>query len=279
MEKIVGLGLNIWSKINDKHSVELAYQLFSTPRKGKFKGQLPLFLQSAHTEFFLFEGLNIQTYCWRHQDNSKPVLLLVHGWQSNSLRWQQLIELLAPHYTIVAIDAIGLGNSQGNNLSVPVYSRLLIEVLRIYTPDYAIAHSLGAFALLQGLCIENNDILLKKIILLGALDKFNTVIEDFYKLLGISLSLQDKFNSYLRSMIPCDLEVYRSLSCIACLSCSTKLFVLHDKHDQVVPLEDSLELHQALVQRGDQLFYSESLGHSMQDPLVYNAILRFLQTQ
>lgn len=91
LPKIVGKVINTASYISKEYAANKALTLFATPRKGKIApGQL-IFLKSASTQELEYNGLKIATYQWA---GNNKTLLLVHGWESNSARWKNLIEVL-----------------------------------------------------------------------------------------------------------------------------------------------------------------------------------------
>src|SRR6056300_562050 len=72
---------------------QIAVKLFSTPRKGKLEPEQKNYLKSASQNTLHYKDLNIKTYHWK---GTKETILLVHGWESNSARWKELIALLKP---------------------------------------------------------------------------------------------------------------------------------------------------------------------------------------
>lgn len=80
---------------------------------------------------------------------SGPVLVLLHGTGAATHSWAKLMPLLAPHYTIVAMDLPGHGFSstpEGSKLSLPGMAGcigLLLTALKV-EPFAIIGHSAGA---------------------------------------------------------------------------------------------------------------------------------------
>lgn len=273
MKKLIGVLLNTLSIFNAKASVKIAFKLFSTPLKGKLHGQLPAFLQRATLQKLDFNGQSMQCYIW--DITSKPIqtILLVHGWQSNSNRWEDLINYLPNNYRIIAIDAMGQGKSQGKQLSVYHYSQLIQQALEVFNPNVVISHSLGSFALLAALSKGHNPGL-NKVVVMGSLDKFKDIVDNYYKMMGYSKALQRQITLYLQSIIQMDMESYCGALFVENLL--VKTLVIHDYQDQVIPLEQSKELHEVLKQNGAQIIYTKDLDHSLQDPKVYQSIKDFI---
>lgn len=54
----------------------------------------------------------LDTQIYLYKTGSGPPLLFIHGHRSDVLRWQKLVNLLSPHFTVYAPDLPGFGKSQ-----------------------------------------------------------------------------------------------------------------------------------------------------------------------
>lgn len=84
---------------------------------------------------------------------SGPALLLIHGIGDNSSTWNEVIPMLAQHYTVIAPDLLGHGKSDKPraDYSVPAFAngmRDLLVVLGI-TKVTVVGHSLGGGVAMQ----------------------------------------------------------------------------------------------------------------------------------
>ena len=87
--KSIGIYLNILSLIWPEKALQLAYALFSEPREGRlFKNKLPAILKEAQTNTLQHDNHFFQTYTWK---GNETIVLLVHGWESNASRWENLL--------------------------------------------------------------------------------------------------------------------------------------------------------------------------------------------
>ncbi|MHC5361971.1 alpha/beta hydrolase [Myroides sp. LJL110] len=276
MKKLVGKIINTYSVFNICRAVKIAYGLFATPRKGKIKGDLPDFLKKATSGKLTFDLLELQVYSWNNSRANSQTILLVHGWQSNTNRWEALCKGLPRNYNWVGVDAPCQGKSQGTELSVYQYSQVLQEVIKEFNPQIIIAHSLGAFAVLDSLSNKQNPFL-EKIILLGALDKFEHIVWNYFNMMGYNKKLQERFISYIESIIGKDLSEYASYLFVE--NITAKFLVIHDKNDCVVPLEKSLNLHRELQKKNAEIIYTHNSDHSLQNQTVYTYIYDFITQQ
>lgn len=144
LPKIVGKAINTISYVSKEFAANKAMSLFATPRKGKINAAQSKFLQSAETLELEYNGLKIMTYQWA--GNGKTVLL-VHGWESNSARWKNLMTKLQKHdCNIIALDAPAHGNSGSKQFNALLYAEFINVVSKKFNPEIIIGHSVGGMA-------------------------------------------------------------------------------------------------------------------------------------
>lgn len=273
MIKGIGLLINVLSLLSLKKARDIAYKLFSTPRTGKIKkSQIPLFLSQSRRSSFIFNGLEIQCYQWNSEQADLPLVMLFHGWESNTSRWEAMITHLGDNYRYVCIDSMGLGLSEGSNLSVIDYSHLIDYALSKYKPTYVVSHSLGSFALLYQLSVSKY-LFVDKVVLMGCLDCFDSVVNNYVQMLGYRTAIVNSLNVYLESLINMSMKNYASQHFIN--KVSNELLIIHDKDDTIVDLIECSTFHSIAQERGIELFYTEGLGHSVQHTKVYQKVLDY----
>lgn len=106
-----------------------------------------------HSSFVQAAGIR-----WHVQQMGRgPVLLLLHGTGAATHSWRDLLPLLAPHFSCVAIDLPGHGFSSmppGAHMSLDGMSRMLTALLAQLQlrPEVVVGHSAGA-AIAAQLCL------------------------------------------------------------------------------------------------------------------------------
>src|SRR2546423_5269436 len=82
-----------------------------------------------------------------------PVVVLIHGITGSSLTWEEVIEPLAEHYTVVAPDLLGHGESAKprGDYSLGAYASGVRDLLQAIGHDRAtvVGHSLGGGVAMQ----------------------------------------------------------------------------------------------------------------------------------
>jgi pimeloyl-ACP methyl ester carboxylesterase len=182
--KIIGLYINILSFLFPKKAISIAFDLFSQPKKGRLSSdKLPNFAQKAEIDTFTFKGQRFKSYIWK---GNETVVLLAHGWESNSLRWEKLFPYLQERgCTIVAVDGPAHGLSSGNTFDIPKYAAFINIVAQKYNPQFLIGHSLGGIScLFYQYFYKNNTV--KKIVILGSPCDFKLILENYFNFLSLN---------------------------------------------------------------------------------------------
>lgn len=98
---------------------------------------------------------------FRYSASGKPPLLLVHGFPEHSLTWLHIGPILAEHYTVIAPDNRGMGESSlasNGNYTAAAGGEDLIAVLNFLNVSnaYVFAHDKGV-GLATSLALEHSD--------------------------------------------------------------------------------------------------------------------------
>ena len=274
MEKAVGTLVNLISLISVNKAVYLVHKLFSTPRKGKLSPKhLPNFLQQAKISTFIFQEELVYTYQWNAQATEKPLILLIHGWESNSARWEEWQTYVGTAFRLVAFDAPSLGQSKGKNLSVKNYQEVIDIAIEHFQPQGIIAHSLGAFTAFQQLSAKSYPTV-QKVVLLGTFDRFEHILAEYFTLLGYKHRLCLAYLHYVETLLKHPLALYSSTQ--ATQNIHIPVLCIHDRLDEKVSYQEATAFHQALQAKNNRVVSTANLGHSLQDAVVFETILTFL---
>ncbi|MTG98687.1 MULTISPECIES: alpha/beta hydrolase [Myroides] len=276
MKKCIGACLNLLSYFSLPKAVSIAFKLFSTPRKGRLKArELSDFLSQAEQYAISIDGQQIHCYKWNAHLVSKPLVLLIHGWESNSNRWEQLVAFLGrENYRFVAFDAFGMGLSSGKVFNVPAYSNLIRQMLLHFEPSRVVSHSLGSFALLSSLAGHYYSFL-EKVVLLGCPNRFKDVLVNYGDMMSYNSKLRNGIYDYAQTLIDVPLDDYAAEYYIE--KFNLPVLLIHDRLDDVVVLEECHLFHERIKVANSHLVLTEGYGHSLQDAKVYQAIEDFIQ--
>jgi pimeloyl-ACP methyl ester carboxylesterase len=268
--RTIGFYLNVMSFVFPKKAILKAYTLFSIPRIGKLsKEALPKILKEAVLETLIANDQSIQTYLWK---GDETIILLIHGWESNSSRWAKLIiELKKTGHSIVAIDAPAHGLSSGKIFSVPNYAEYIKIATQKYQPKFIIGHSMGGKACLYYQYLyQNLDI--KKMILLGTPCDFNIIIENYIKLLYLNSIVSRGLKKHYLDIFNIDIEQFSGRLFASKINIESLIF--HDIEDKIVLFEEGKKLAKYL--QNSTFIETKGLGHGLQNKALYRQIKEFI---
>lgn len=268
--KLVGLYINLISFFNPEKAKQIAYTIFSQPRKGKIKnGKLPKTLQSAEQETLTYDGENFQVYTW---PGNAEIILLLHGWESNASRWKKLLQHLKPlGKTIIAIDAPAHGQSTGKEFNAPRYAEFIHVLLQKYQPKTLIGHSIGGAAIAFYLNKYPNDHI-DKIVLLGAPSSFKKISDNFINLLSLNKKVQKRLEQYYHEKF--NIHINDFAGHLFAQNFTQKAIIAHDADDAVIKVEEGRQY--AAAWKNAIYIETQGLGHSMHDKALYQQIAEFV---
>ncbi len=202
-----------------------------------------------------------------------PTVLLVHGWNG---RGTQLGGFVAPlverGYRVVAFDALGHGDSPGNQQSLP---ELAGDIRRVADDLGAlhgvIAHSLGGaattLAISQGLRVE-------RAVFISPPANPEEFLSIFATALGISRDVRDRVQRRVEARLAMKMVDMRAD--LLARSMRTPLLVIHDRDDKEVPVEVGQSIADAWS--GAEIVVTEGLGHQriLRDESVHHRAVQFI---
>ena len=268
--KFIGVYINLLSFVFPKKASQLAYAIFSEPRTGKLsKNNLPKILQETQTETFQHNEHHFQTYTWKGNDT---VILLIHGWESNASRWENILPYLKKSgSTIIAIDGPAHGLSSGKEFNVPKYAEFIDIAVRKFLPRYLIGHSIGGNACLYYQSVYQNAAI-QKMVILGAPSDFRIILNNYVALLSLNSKISKTLEDHYLKHFKLKLEQFSGQLFASKLD--IKGLIAHDVDDTVVLFEEGKKI--ASSWKNSRFIETAGLGHSMHDDDLYKKVALFL---
>ncbi|WP_353850959.1 alpha/beta hydrolase [Flavobacterium sp.] len=259
------------SFIKPEKAKQIAYQLFSQPRKGKLNpNQLPKTLINTEKEIFQHEDHTFQTYIWKGNDE---IILLVHGWESNASRWKKMLNHLKPlGKTIIAIDAPAHGLTTGKEFNAPKYAEYINTLTKKYSPKIIIGHSVGGAAISYYLHKFGNPNI-EKVVLLGAPSDFKIISNNFVSMLSLNKKIKNRLENYYQEKFNIHIDEFKAHNFAQ--NFSQKAFIAHDIDDKIVLVEEGKKY--ASNWKNAIYIETKGLGHSLHDHDLYQKISQFIQ--
>ncbi|WP_289039061.1 alpha/beta hydrolase [uncultured Zobellia sp.] len=269
LPKVYGRYFNMLARVSKKKAAKKAFYVFCTVRKGRVLPNQKEYLDQAKGDTIEVKKHTLQTYHW---PGNKETVLLVHGWESNTFRWRNLIaKLREADYNIVAFDAPAHGYSSGKYLNVPLYSDGVQAMIQKHDPKYLIGHSVGGMTLMYNEFYHQNPNV-QKMVTIGSPSEFYEIMDHYQRLLN--------FNNTVRKALEA-LVLKRFGFTVAEFSSSRfaekntkKGLLFHDEEDKLAPFHASEAVH---AHWKNSIFVrTKGLGHSMHQEHINDQIVDFL---
>ncbi len=268
LARSLGACINILSYIAPRQAAGLAHRFFSRPRYGRLEVHaLPEPLKQARKSVYPSALGNIVCYEW----GSGPKILLLHGWESHSGRWERLLPFL-DGYHVMAIDAPGHGQDSGIEFSAPKYAAFADAVSATFQPDFIIGHSMGGISLLY-LLHHYPMPQLRKAVVMGAPSEMAAIVANFNDQLGLSKRARKVFDAYIEARYGFLPSAFSGAAFAKTITVET--LVVHATDDDVVPVAEGERIAAALP-NGHFLSVTGS-GHRLHDDALYADIRSFLR--
>jgi len=266
---LIGNYLRILFFLSPQKAVRKAYTIFCSPRKGKVLPEQEEFLDDAADEAIRMHNGYIQTYRWA---NMGETILLVHGWESNSNRWKELIKKLHKKgYNVIAFDAPAHGNSSGKILNVPLYTECLQKVIEYYRPNHLIGHSVGAMtALYHQYSFPNLEI--EKLVILAPPGELSRIMNGYQKILKLSSKFMAALDEYFKEKHNFYFHEFSVPEFVKKIN--NKGIIIHDKYDDIAPYQEGVAIYENWPNA--QLITTENYGHSLFFNEVDTVIINYL---
>lgn len=268
--RTIGASLNTLAHIAPAKAAQLGFELFCRPMRVPIKEKQKTFFNTAVRENFNFQGINIQTYRW---GNGNKNILLLHGWQSHSYRWKPYIEALSNEHTVYTLDAPGHGLSDGNFLSVPLYSEVIEEqIRRIGNIDTIITHSLGGFSTFYTF-YRNPSLIANKIITLASPGE----AQEFFDFYIRSLRLSPKSSRLIVRRFEEIFHKTPAFFSAPAFAASLNIpgLIIHDEDDDETPFYHAERIHRAW--KNSKLVKTKGFGHNLKSTEVIKQVIQFVQ--
>jgi len=271
ISKSLGLYINILSYIYPKKASWLAYKFFSHPRDGRLiKESLPDILKEAEAEMITHNDFLFQMYTWKGNDTK---VLLMHGWESNASRWEQLIGYLKKSgCTIIAVDAPAHGLSSGAEFNIPQYAEFVDVVVQKVKPNYLIGHSLGGATAIFFQSHYPNDYI-QKMVVLGAPCDLATILKNYVGMLSLNSNVFQLLEKHFFEHFRIKTHEFSGSIFVSNIK-KVKGLIAHDLHDTVVSFKEAKKIAAAWPEA--KFITTNGLGHSLHGDALYNSIYSFL---
>lgn len=250
---------------------QYAYKLWLTPTRFKMTEREKISADKADARFIVAGGLKIRVWSW----GEGPAVLFIHGWSGRGTQISSFIDPLnQAGFKVMSLDLPAHGESEGKRTNAFNVSESISEVIKsIDNLHSVITHSFGG--LVFGY-YYNSRLPIKNGVMICPPATLNTAFKQFTDTLELPKSVETYILQTLKQNFGDD--VFERLSLITNAAKITQpILVVHDKEDDVVPVQDGKLVANAL-QHGT-FYETTDLGHRkiLYDKTVIDRVLQHIK--
>ncbi len=262
--------LNTLAWVAPKKAGNKGFYLFCNPRRRPVKPHHMEFLDTAEKFTIDYAGKKVQGYKW---GNGEKKLLLVHGWESHSYWWKNIVSALSKEkFTIYSIDAPGHGLSEGTYINIPHYSGLIEKMILEHEGFYAIlGHSLGSFSSIYTMHRAPH-LAVSKLVMMAAPGEAKEWVDFYQTFLGLSDRTMNEIGKIFVDKLGKSPD-YFSLKEFAKTMTRPGL-IIHDTEDKEAPYQYALAAHKNWP--NSAMITTNGLGHNLKSLELIKEVEAFL---
>ena len=263
----------ILTSISKRKAAEKAFELFCTPQI-RNKKKLPKIFETAERLQLKVDGIIVRG--WRFNHPAARKVLILHGYESSVTNFDRYVKpLINKGYEVLAFDAPANGRSDGKQITLPLYSKMIKEIHKKFGPVQSfMAHSFGGLALSLALEEINHDDNYK-VALIAPASETRTAINTFFSFLKLSPDIREDFEKIIVEKGGVHSDWYSIARAMTKIKATVLWF--HDEDDDVTPLSDAIQVKEAHYPNVEFVI-TKGLGHRRiyRDNEVVKAIVDFL---
>lgn len=266
--KSIGIYFNIARYFSEDYTIDQLFRLFCTPLSGSYSSSDLKFIHTAQQHRLSTEEDEI---VYHHWEGTGKRVLFIHGWESNSIRWQPYIEQLQEKdLDIYSIDGPALGMSGGKTITVIRYAAAIAAVIEKHQPEIIVGHSLGGMA--AGYYLNHYPSSIKELVLLSTPSGLGDMMGRYFDILSLTHSLMPALDNLFLEKYSITTSEFSTADHLA--DCHLPGIIVHDQTDDVTPYPESLEID-GKWKNGIHVPVS-GLGHSLKDARIIKGICDYI---
>jgi len=263
------------SLVSKKKAAKKALKLFSTPIL-KSKTKNPAVFSKGEKLSFHLDELIIRGHRWLPKQIPLKRILICHGFESNTKKFSAYISaFIKKGYEVLAFDAPAHGESDGKQITLPLYVRMIKEINSNYGPIQSfMAHSFGGLAVAHFLEETSHDSD-TRLVLIAPATETKTAVDKFFGLLELDEETRKEFDELILENIGKPQEYFSVRRAMKNINAS--VLWVHDEEDEITPISDVMNVEKD-NHRNIEFMLTKGLGHRKiyRDEAVMRRVVEFL---
>ena len=230
--------MRLLSLFGSRFAGDRAIRLFMKTRKKKESSMEKDFYAQAHHFTAQWEGRDI--HCYETGYHFGPLVLLVHGWESNAGSMAGIGSILTERgYHVISMDLPAHGRDEASHTNLYECKEALKAVIRRIRPSEpfsVIAHSFGS--MVSAFALSEMDQAIDKLIYLTAPNSVDKIFKDYSALLKLNGDIHAHMVDFVESLLGegiMDSNVHMRTGSIE----HKDLYLFHDPNDKVIAYHES----------------------------------------
>lgn len=219
------------------------------------------------------EGKTIRGHRWG--DQTKPYVLLVHGWAGRATQFRKFIKpFIAAGYQVIGPDGPAHGRSDGIKTSILEFEKMFhVLFSKFGQPKGIITHSFGGAAVLYA---GMNGLPIQKLVNIASPSIGDEILKTYLRAVNGSWVSAERFKRFVILETGKSFDEFTSLHTVMNLPHPVDLLVVNDGDDRDVIIQHAEELLK--VYPSATLFRTSGLGHNriLKDENVISKALEFI---
>lgn len=267
----IRLALNTAYRFSPRIAGKWCYRVLAKPPRAQLSHSEQNCLVAAEKGTLSVGIMQIRTYHW---PGTGPRVLLAHGWNSHTGRWQPLIrKLITAGYDVYALDAPAHGASYGGHFAVIYYADVVAAAAAKVEPYAIIGHSAGGMASLYYLHHELETYCPEKLALLAVPAELTEFMASFQRVIGIRQEVMEALETEFSRRFDKDFAYFSNAEYVKNLQIPG--LIIHDQMDDIAPVSGATRMKENWEE--SELLLTDGLGHSVLGEVVEERVLEWLE--
>lgn len=278
--QMLGLGLNVASRVRMNWAAEILKGFFFTVFKSPMKPWIAQFWQQADSVVDIqitnqIKSQSIPVSLW----GEGPLVVMMHGWSGSGAQFRKLIPgLVAAGYRVASFDAPAHGDNPGKQTHLLEFVDTLLGIQAQIGPVHTLmAHSFGGMASMMA---SHRGLTVEQMVLFAPHLDVNEIHQSYSELLNLNPELSKRFHekigARMAEIIGFD-DVWNFFTPQSLLKDRDfSGLLIFDSEDEEIPQDQFKAVAQNWT--GCQVIETEGLGHHLilKDASVIEKVLKFM---
>ncbi|MEO9803865.1 MAG: alpha/beta hydrolase [Reichenbachiella sp.] len=278
MKKIIQTYFRMTSAVAPRFAGNQAFELFQRPLNKKVRAKELSFYKVAKS--FTIKHYLEDIQCYELGNADGPMVLMVHGWESNAASMSAIaLRLAEKGHHVILFNLPAHGFSKLKKVNLKICKEVFLEVINHLNPKQPfsiVAHSFGSAVTAYALSKTTYQV--NQLIFLTSPNQITQIFEDFSNFVGLNKKAHQQLCKRAENILREPLDDIRVDGLSDKLQYNS-LLLIHDAHDRIIPKTNSIDIYNQWPK--SELLLLEKTGHykMLWDEKVINRVTSELQSK